>query len=632
MISTVNSNTNRVSGLASGLDTEELVTQLTSATQAKIDTAEKQKTLLEWKQDAYREILNKIYDFNNKYFGSASGGITIGEELNSLTASSSSGYVSAVAGENADAGSVYIQDIVSLATAAKVTGSSTVSQPLTLSVNTGGLSELPGKSLGVTLDGVSKTVTFGAGTYETAADVQSALQDLLDDSFGSGRISVTESGGTLTLNAESSTVSVGSAEGSDLSGILDFTDGASNRLSTSSTLAALSFASSEDETVEFSINGVSFSFTGATRLSTLISAVNSSNAGVKLTYSDVTDKFTLASSETGAGSSVAWSDSSGSFLSSILGSGVSTSGTDAVVKMSLDGSTDGSNLVTVSRSTNNFTVNGVTYTLNGMASGTAEESITVGVARDADEIYDKITGFVSDYNDLIDALHDKLTEKKYTDYLPLLDDEEEDMSDEEIEKWTTYAKSGLLRNDSALTSIYNSLRNSLYKSVSTLDGSGTVGILTDAGISTGSYTDYGKLTVDEDALKSAIASDPDKVLSLFTQSSSVSYSMYNTGENKTVRFNESGLMWRISDIVKNNLSYIGKKGTLVALVGSPDQDYSGTNTYSKKIGDAEDDIDSLEDKLSDEQDYYWTKFTAMETALSSLNSTSSWLTSMLSSS
>ncbi len=54
-------------------------------------------------------------------------------------------------------------------------------------------------------------------------------------------------------------------------------------------------------------------------------------------------------------------------------------------------------------------------------------------------------------------------------------------------------------------------------------------------------------------------------------------------------------------------------------------------TYSKKIGDIEETIGELEDKLSKEQDYYWTKFTSMEKALSSLNSTNSWLTSMLSS-
>jgi flagellar hook-associated protein 2 len=149
------------------------------------------------------------------------------------------------------------------------------------------------------------------------------------------------------------------------------------------------------------------------------------------------------------------------------------------------------------------------------------------------------------------------------------------------------------------------------------------------GITTEKYAQSGKLVIDEKKLKSKIAADPDKVLALFTQASSVGYSQYNTNENKKLRFDESGLLWRINDIVKNNLSAIGKKGPLILLVGSPDNEYEGNTTYSKLISDAEESIGNLQDRLTSEQDRYWTKFTAMESALSQLNSTSSWLTSQL---
>ena len=62
-ISSIPGSSNRISGIVSGLDTEELVKNLTSATQSKIDKAEQQKQILEWKQDDYREILSQLVRF-----------------------------------------------------------------------------------------------------------------------------------------------------------------------------------------------------------------------------------------------------------------------------------------------------------------------------------------------------------------------------------------------------------------------------------------------------------------------------------------------------------------------------------------------------------------------------------------
>lgn len=54
-------------GLASGLDRDTLIEQLTAGTQAKIDAANQQKTKLEWEQEAIRTITDMMYDFTNKY-------------------------------------------------------------------------------------------------------------------------------------------------------------------------------------------------------------------------------------------------------------------------------------------------------------------------------------------------------------------------------------------------------------------------------------------------------------------------------------------------------------------------------------------------------------------------------------
>ena len=151
---------------------------------------------------------------------------------------------------------------------------------------------------------------------------------------------------------------------------------------------------------------------------------------------------------------------------------ITTAGTNAVVTLSLDGSTDEADQITITRNSNTFSIDGTTYTLKGMASGTAEEGVTVNIEHDTEAIFETITQFVSKYNDLIETINDKLTEERDSDFQPLTDSEKEDLSDDEIETWTEKARSGWLKNDSYLTNIVSALRSSLYTEVESLDGSG----------------------------------------------------------------------------------------------------------------------------------------------------------------
>ena len=61
------SSRNRMSGLMSGLDTEELVKAMTANTKNRINTKQQKLQTLQWKQDGYRSIISKINDFKNKY-------------------------------------------------------------------------------------------------------------------------------------------------------------------------------------------------------------------------------------------------------------------------------------------------------------------------------------------------------------------------------------------------------------------------------------------------------------------------------------------------------------------------------------------------------------------------------------
>lgn len=637
MISTLNSSTNRISGLASGLDTETLVEQLTSVTQGRIDAAEQEKQVLEWKQEYYQEILTSLTEFNTTYFGTSTSALTVGSSLGELTATSSnSQYVTAIGSSSSTSQSVVFSDIVSLATAAKTIGTQKVSGTLSTEIDPLMASMLSGKSMNVTLDGVVKTLTFSEKEYTSAEDVATELESLITKAFGSDKITVSTEGDTLSLTADTSkiTLAVTGSEDGDASTYLGFDTGCSNRISLNSKLSELNLGVPlEGDTFQFTINGESFSFNTSSTLNNVITGINNSNAGVKLSYSSITDKFTLTAKETGTASTIDFSDESGNLLNAILGTGKTTAGTDCVVKVGLDGATDEEDLVTLVRSSNTFEMDGTTYTVNGLAEGAATENVTVTTAYDVDSMVDTITSFVTAYNALIDSINDKLNETYYDDFPPLTEDQKESLTESEQAIWTEKAKSGLLRNDSALKSIVSELRSSLYDSVAKLDGSGnSLGlIITDVGITTNSYSDYGKLTIDEAALRTALTKNTEGVLALFTQKASVSYSQYNTTEKKETRYEEAGLLWRLSDIIKNNISKVGKKGALVEMVGSPDNSFVGTTSYSKKISTIETTISTLTDKLADEQDRYWAKFTAMETAINNLNSQSSWLTQQLSS-
>lgn len=56
----------RISGLNSGLDTDAIVQELVSAYRTKQDKYKKAQTKLSWKQDAWKEMNAKIYNFYTK--------------------------------------------------------------------------------------------------------------------------------------------------------------------------------------------------------------------------------------------------------------------------------------------------------------------------------------------------------------------------------------------------------------------------------------------------------------------------------------------------------------------------------------------------------------------------------------
>ncbi len=90
--------------------------------------------------------------------------------------------------------------------------------------------------------------------------------------------------------------------------------------------------------------------------------------------------------------------------------------------------------------------------------------------------------------------------------------QKEALSEDEIKKWENIAKKGTLRNDSTLSSLLTKMRTSIYTSVNdtSFDNLAKIGIAT-----TNNYLDGGKLEIDEEKLRAAIAEDPNGIYNLF---------------------------------------------------------------------------------------------------------------------
>ncbi|WP_117168772.1 flagellar hook-associated protein 2 [Paraliobacillus sediminis] len=247
--------------------------------------------------------------------------------------------------------------------------------------------------------------------------------------------------------------------------------------------------------------------------------------------------------------------------------------------------------------TNKTTLNGINFTFNNVTEGAAN----ISVDNNTDAVMEKITNFVTKYNELIDSVNGKVTEKRNRDYQPLTVEQKEEMSESEIELWEEKSKSGLLKSDSTLTSGLSSMRQNWYAEVDT--GNEAYGHLSNIGIKTSTeYQDNGKLVIDEDKLRAALEDDSTAVYKLFSN---------NTEGNK-------GLINRLDDSVSNTMSTIKDRA---GSTSSTLQQYS----LGKRLDDITTRMADFTDRLKMTEDRYWGQFSAMEQAIQKMNQQSSYL-------
>lgn len=260
---------------------------------------------------------------------------------------------------------------------------------------------------------------------------------------------------------------------------------------------------------------------------------------------------------------------------------------------------------------NNISINGITIEALAETGAGDENAISITTTTDSQGIYDKIKEFLTQYNNLVNEMSKLYNATSAKGYEPLTDDEKDAMSDKEIEKWESKIKDSLLRKDSTLNGIMMTMSNAMMKSFSI---NGKTFNLASFGIKTLGYFDSAAnekyaYHIDGDSEDTNSSGNADRLME-----------MINTEPDTVMEF--------MQKLTSNLYDELGKKMQRTSLSSS----YTIYN--DKQMTKQYDNYSSLikqwEKKITEKEDYYYKKFTAMETALAKLNNTQSSLTGFFS--
>ncbi len=493
----------RLSGLASGMDTESIVAELMKAQRLKSTKIEQKKTLAEWTQEKWKAMNTKLYSF---YTGSLSKMKMQGSFSTKSATSSDSSKVAVTVGNSATTG-VHSIKVTQLAQAQFVTGAkldATVSASSTLS------------SLGIG-DGEIR-IKVGSATKSVTVDSTKTVKDLVSGLKKAG------------INA-----------------------------SFDSTQKRFYLSSMESgESNEFSIDSDA--------------AVNIEKLGLSNFTADGTDQTKAVAG---------------------LGDMNVISAKDAIFEY---------NGADMTSATNTVTANGLTFNLLGT---TGADTVNISVANDTKAVYDSIKAFIKEYNDLITEMNTSYYANSARGYAPLSDDEKGAMTDDQIEQWESKIKDSLLRRDNSMGTLLSTMRESL-------SGSATYGgkaySLSSFGIVTGEYTERGLLHINGDADDSTVSAKENDLMKALEENPEAVMNTINTLANNLYKSFSDSMK---STSLRSALTFYNDK------------------EITKNISDYEDDLRVMEDKLNAMEDRYYKQFSAMEAAMSKMNSQSSNLAAML---
>ncbi len=631
----------RITGMNSGLDTEAIITQLSSARSVKVNSLKKSQIKQKWTQEAWKDLNKKIFSFYSdtlsdlQYVGSYTKKTTTVSDTSKATVSTTGTAVN---------GTQYMS-VQSLAKAGYLTsgeletssgGSVSTSTKLSaLGVDTSEGSLILNKG-----DGTTKEITLTQDS--TVEDVVNQLKNAgLNAGFDAGQqrlyISATSTG-------EDSDFSILAGGGNGLQMLQKL------GLNVDSDATRAAYQSLQDDLTSEYADADSYAQAMLEDKKTALeeeyhSAIDQyikdneikDEDGNLLTDTDLSYEAKLTAIEAwtpeeGDKPDVpeletvdeeAFLDSAASYYEKITTADFSEDSSDSDFFGANGSKLDGSeakitlNGVSYTSDTNNFVINGLSITAMEESEQNSDGSykeFTLTTANDSSGIKDLIKNMFTKYNELVNEMSTLYNADANKGFEPLLSEEKAELSDTEIEEWEGKVKESLLRKDSTLSNVLNSMVEQMSKgySVTMSDGTTQTMYLSSFGIDTLGYfgseenernayhidgdEDDTATSSKDDVLGYMIDTDPDAVSSFFSQLS-------------------KGLYSKMSDLMKS---------TTYSSAYTVYEDKLMRSEYS----DYNDRITQAEDKLNDYLDSWYAKFSAMETAMANLNSKQSSLSGL----
>jgi flagellar hook-associated protein 2 len=317
------------------------------------------------------------------------------------------------------------------------------------------------------------------------------------------------------------------------------------------------------------VNGSSYTIKAGESIQDFVDSINSDSSGSVYAAATTSGTVVFSSRQTGANSAVAVSDTGGA-----LSLKSSKAGQDAL--FSVDGVNGSSSSNTVTNA-----IAGVTLSLTGVTTTSGPVTVNVGApAPSSTNISNAINTFVTQYNKVISDIQTQLQQQPSS----------------------TDPTQGTLYGDPELQDLLTQMRSMMYTAGSGLPtGAAT---MDDIGVSTGATTGSGaesqsaltgNLTLNATTLTNMLTSNPSGVKSIL---SSWSSNFVNTVDNAA----DPG-------------------GTISTRM-------AGDSSQISTLGNR---ITSMQSALTDKQNFLVQEFAQLESALSSNQSESSWLTSQIAS-
>ena len=589
-------NTMRISGLASGIDTEEMIQSMMRAERVKVDRVEQDKQILLWRQEMYNDINKAFANFilkSRKDFGLTSIGYNGTFRTNSYQ---NLNWVKKATSSN--------ESLATVSSTAKAVDG----------------------SYNVEVTQLAEGVTMASGN-----DISGMIKD--------GKIVDGEGNAITNLNF---TISDGS-EGKDSNGeevvlkaeIALYND---DGITMDDVVKAINSAKSKNYVEDGKDEN------GNTKWKEVDVPLN-----IRASYDHSIGRFFIQTTNTGSEAKLQIeADATGeSFINALNlkyndGIDENTGKVKYENYKANDLAREGKNAIInfngangIEQSSNHITINGITMDLK------AEGKFTVNVGTDVDGVYEKVKQFIDDYNELVEKTNKLLGEEQYRNYRPLTAEQKKEMDKEDVKLWEEKAKSGLLRSDEIISRTMLNTRHAIYDPFTTEDGfSGKYTLITDIGISTEKYargSAGGKLVIDEDKLKKAIAEDPDELMKLlFKESEFIS----EKDGKKVKKYEGGGFIARIHDNLMLGMEeIIQKSGTagesdlyrnvkgsiLLEFISGSKTGKGSISLLDKDILDYNKRIDDLNVMLFKKENAYYAKFAAMEKAISRMNQQSAWM-------